>query len=127
MSLSKIDKEHVNGLLLAINQQNVDHNSLEVIRTNYMQYGKLKHIAKQMEQLKREAMEIIEESHLQHELQNIVCKCKKISGTTYHLYQDEKMEKYFSLIAPTEWRDDFNHVFLGSFYYDYDKTYSKVD
>lgn len=127
MSLSKIDKEHANELLLAINQQNVHHNSLEIIRTNYMQYGKLKHIAKQMEQLKMEAIEIIEESHLQYDLQNITCKCKKISGTKYHLYQDEKMEKYFSLIGPNEWNDNFKHDFLGSFYYDYDKTFTKVN
>ena len=51
MSLSKIDKEHANELLLAINQHNVNHNALEVVRTNYMQYGKLKQIAKQMQRL----------------------------------------------------------------------------
>ena len=125
MSLSKIDKEHVNGLLLAINQQNVNHNSLEIIRTNYMQYGKLKYIAKQMEQLKKEAMEILEESHLQHELQNITCKCKKISGTTYHLYNDEKGKQYFSLVSPEEWNGKNKHTFVNSFYYDFDKTFVK--
>ena len=70
MSLSKIDKDHANELLLAINQHNVNHNSLEVIKTNYMQYGKLKQIAKEMERLKKEAEEIIKESFLQHAYHN---------------------------------------------------------
>lgn len=126
MSLSKIDKDHANELLLVINQHNVNHNSLEVIKTNYMQYGKLKQIAKEMERLKKEAEEIIQESFLQHELQNITCNCKKISGTTYHLYQNEKNEKYFSLISPSEWNSDFKHQFISSFYYDYDKTFTKI-
>jgi len=127
MSLSKIDKDHASELLLAINQQNVDHNSLEIIRTNYMQYGKLKQIARQMEQLKREAEEIIEESHLQHNLQNITCKCKKICGTTYHLYEDDKKSEYFSLIGPREWNSNLKNNFIGSFYYDYDKTFIKLN
>ena len=53
-----------------INQHNVNHNSLEVIKTNYMQYGKLKQIAKEMERLKKEAEEIIKESFLQHAYHN---------------------------------------------------------
>ena len=55
MSLSKIDKEHANQLILSINKQN----ALEIVKNNYMQFGKLKQIAKQMEQLKREAEEVL--------------------------------------------------------------------
>jgi hypothetical protein len=127
MSLSKIDKEHANELLLAINQHNVNHNALEVVRTNYMQYGKLKQIAKQMQRLQEEAQEILEDSMLQHTLQSVECRCKKISGTTYHLYTDEKGSQYFSLISPKEWKEDFKHIFSGSFYYDFDKTFVKQE
>ena len=42
MSLSKIDKDHAKELILSINKQNIDHNALEIVKTNYMQYGKLK-------------------------------------------------------------------------------------
>lgn len=126
MSLSKIDKNHASELLLSINQQNFNHNSLEVVRTNYLQYGKLKQIAKEMERLKNEAQEIIQESFLQHELHNITCKCKKISGTMYHLYEDEEKQKYLSIISPTEWNSDFKHTFIASYYYDYDKTFTTV-
>ena len=94
MSLSKIDKNHADELILSINKQNLDHNALEIVRTNYMQYGKLKYIAKQMEQLKREAEEIITESYQQHKLQNIECKCKKISGNTYHLYKNPENQLF---------------------------------
>ena len=125
MSLSKIDKEHANQLLLAINTQNIDHNALEVVRTNYMQYGKLKQIAKQMQRLQEEAEEILEDSMLQQTLQNVECKCKKISGTTYHLYNDEKGKQYFSLVSPEEWNGKNKHTFVNSFYYDFDKTFVK--
>lgn len=127
MSLSKIDKEHANQLLLAINQQNIDHNAIEVVRNNYMQYGKLKQIAKQMQRLQEEAQEILEDSLLQQTLQNVECKCKKISGTTYHLYNDDKGKQYFSLVSPEEWNGQNKHTFVNSFYYDFDKTFVKEE
>lgn len=128
MSLSKIDKEHANELILAINTQNVDHNTLEVLKTNYLHYGKLKQIAKQMEQLQREASEIIEDSYTQNILQKVECKCKKISGNTYHLYENvERKVQYLSMVAPNEWTEQFKDIHLGSYYYDYDKTFMKIE
>lgn len=126
MSLSKIDKEHANQLILSINNQNIDHNALEIVKNNYMQFGKLKQIAKQMEQLKREAEEVLVESFEQHRLQNVECKSKKISGSTYHLYLDENGKEYFSIVAPNEWSSSFKHTFIGSYYYDYDKTFEII-
>ena len=126
MSLSKIDKEHANQLILSINNQNIDHNALEIVKNNYMQFGKLKQIAKQMEQLKREAEEVLVESFEQHRLQNVECKSKKISGSTYHLYLDGNGKEYFSIVAPNEWSSSFKHTFIGSYYYDYDKTFEII-
>ena len=126
MSLSNIDNNHANHLIMAINKKNLDHNALEIIRTNYMQYGKLKQIAKQMEKLKKEAEEIIADSFQQHKLQNVECKCKKISGTTYHLYKTSDNKEYLSLISPQEWNGKCPHEFIGSFYYDYDKCFVNV-
>lgn len=51
MSLSKIDKEHANNILACLNQ-NSNNTELEILKTNYLHYGKLKQIAKQMEKLK---------------------------------------------------------------------------
>ena len=126
MSLSKIDKEHANQLILSINNQNIDHNALEIVKNNYMQFGKLKQIAKQMEQLEREAEEVLTESFEQHRLQKVECKSKKISGSTYHLYLDENGKEYFSIVAPNEWSSSFKHTFIGSYYYDYDKTFEII-
>lgn len=127
MALSNIDKKHANELILAINNDNIDYNDLEIVKTNYMQYGKLKQIAKQMQKLKEEAFEIVKESQTQHMLQNVECKCKKISGNMYHLYSDTNGKNYLSMIAPTEWNNDFKHTYVNSFYYDYDKTFVNVD
>lgn len=123
MSLSKIDKEHANNILASLNE-NSNNNELEILKTNYLHYGKLKQIAKQMEKLKEEALEIIKESNFQHELQNVECSCKKVSGTTYYLYKKEG-KLIFSLISPNEWHT--NYEFIGSYLYDYDKTFVKID
>ena len=129
MSLSNIDKEHANQLICAINTQNVDHNTLEVLKTNYLHYGKLKQIAKQMEQLKQEAAELIKDSYQQNMLQKVECRSKKISGNTYHLYCTNKDKHYLSLIGPNEWGENssFSDNFIGSYYYDFDKTFVEVD
>ena len=126
MSLSKIDKEHANQLILSINNQNIDHNALEIVKNNYMQFGKLKQIAKQMEQLKREAEEVLTESFEQHRLQKVECKSKKISGSTYHLYLGQNGKEYFSIVGPKQWGPSFKHTFVGSYYYDYDKTFERI-
>ena len=45
--MSNIDKKHADELILSINGgNNINHNSLEIVRKNYMQYGKLKFIQK---------------------------------------------------------------------------------
>jgi hypothetical protein len=120
MSLSTIDKQHAMNLLAALN---IDTNDLEKLKNTYLHYGKLKHIIKQMEHLQAEALEIINDSYTQTFLHEVECKCKKVSGTTYHLYEkDNKL--FFSLIAPNEWNTPIN--FKGSYYYDYDKTFVKA-
>jgi hypothetical protein len=129
MALSNIDKKHANELMLAINGQNIEHNALDIVKSNHSQFGKLKMIAKQMEQLKREAELIVEECYEQRHLQSIECRCKKISGTTYYLYENTESEnEYFSLISPEEWNGKLSetHYYKGSYYYDFDKTFTKV-
>ena len=101
MSLSNIDKNHANHLIMAINKQNLDHNALEIIRTNYMQYGKLKQIAKQMEQLKKEAEEIIADSFQQHKLQKRWTFSKKRATFKSHVlwYSLLRCESHFECIS----------------------------
>jgi hypothetical protein len=63
---------------------------------------------------------------VQERLQKVECKCKKISGNTYHLYKNEKGIEYFSLISEKEWHIGFKDEFIGSYYYDYDKRFEKL-
>lgn len=126
MALSNIDKKHADSLLLIQEEENKDYNVLECVKRNYGQYGKLKQLKKQMEELKKEALILIEECVEQDRLQKVECKCKKVSGNTYHLYKNERGENYFSLISEKEWHKGFKDEFLGSYYYDYDKTFEKI-
>ena len=141
MSLSNISKIHLDDLLLSLNShENNSLNQLEIIKSNHSQFAQLKLIAKQMEMLRNEAREIINSSNLQNELHKVEKKCKIVSGNYYYLYEKQtesnknenepvnQREKYFSIISPEEWNSSnikFNDLFLGKFYYDYDKQFTK--
>jgi len=118
MSLSKIDSEHVNNIFLSLYQ---DDNVLELIKSNHVNYAKLKQIAKQMNYLKSEAQEIINQTRIQNELYQIKPRFTLVSGNTYYVYQKEDNQKYFSLISPEEW--DNKDTFVGKYFYDYDKQF----
>lgn len=68
MSLSKIDKEHQEKLFLSLHE---DQNTINIIKSDYSSYGKLKEISEQMNYLKEKAKNIIEEAIFQNELQQI--------------------------------------------------------
>lgn len=124
MSLSKIDKNHLEGLLSIFTNNN--HNSLEIVKKNHVQYGQLKMIANQMNYLKQQALEIINEAISQDELHNVGCKFKKTSGNTYYLYYKEETEtRYFSMLSPEDWKGKNKDIFIGAYYYDYDKVFIK--
>ena len=123
MALSNIDPDHANKLLAQMNT-NLDINSLEAVKSNHVQYAKLKQLAKQMEMIKREAYQVIHEANEQQLLHTVKCSVKKVSGKNYHLYKNSDGERYFSIIAPSEW--NHNGTFLGTYYYDYDKSFEKL-
>ena len=118
MALSNIDKKHLESLILSLNDKNL--NTIDSVKSNHVNYGKLKMLAKQMYALKQEALEIVNDSVLQKELQNLKPSFKLSSGNYYYLYKN-KSKKYFSLIGPTEWNT--NDIFLGKYLYDYDKQF----
>lgn len=131
MSLSKIDKNHMNSLLATLN--NKDLNVIECIKNNHAHYAKLKQIDKQIEHLKKEAYSVIRDAETQNELHSIGKTFKLVSGNYYYLYSkentnintntntDEKIKKYFSLISPLEWSN--KDTFVGKYLYDYDKQF----
>ena len=122
MSLSKIDKKHLNELILSLNNEN--QNKLEIIKSNHSNYGKLKMISEQINRLKIDALNIINDSIKQNELQNLKTTFKLVSGKNYYLYENNE-KKYFSIIGPNEWNN--KDRFISKFYYDYDKQFIKID
>ena len=122
MSITNIDKNHLNSLLLSLNK---DDNYLEIIKSNHANYAKLKLIDKQMKMLKNEALEIINDIDFQQKLQNIKTKIKLVSGTNYYLYKNSKDELFFSIISNEEWINN-KCEFMGKYYYDFDKQFISI-
>jgi hypothetical protein len=143
MALSNIDKSHMEELLLSLNSHtNHGPNLLEVVKSSHADYSQLKLIAKQINMLRQEALDIINNSKEQNELHKIKTSLKLVSGNTYYLYEKKiskkdlkcndiqlsNSEKYFSLISPEEWEKSqtvFSDIFLGQYFYDFDKKFIK--
>lgn len=141
MSLSNIDKTHLDKLLLNLNTStNNTHNILELVKSNHAEYAQLKLIAKQMNMLRNEALDILNKSREQEKLKKIKTSFKLVSGNTYYLYEkylnssnEEQTikEEFFSLVSPQEWSEDYlkkNDIkYLEKYYYDFDKQFVKVN
>lgn len=136
MALSNLDKSHMEELLLSLNtRSNKDHNILELVKSNHSEYAQLKLIAKQINMLRGEALQIVNKSKEQEKLHKIKALFKLVSGRTYYLYKKtdsdnnstESESEYFSMISPKEWgKDNLNtDTFLGAYYYDFDKKFIK--
>lgn len=142
MSLSNIDKTHLEELCLSLNQHtNSSHNQLEVLKSNHVQYARLKQIAKDMQRLRNEALETINDANFQAELHTLKHSFKLTSGNSYYVYEKHNSEynqtnqnnqtnqtkqKYLSLISPKEWSNNTD-TFIGKYFYDYDKQFVKVE
>jgi hypothetical protein len=139
MSLSNIDKTHLEELCLSLNQHtNSSHNQIEIIKANHVQYARLKQIAKDMERLRNEALETINDANFQAELHAMKHTFKLTSGNTYYVYEkhnnqinqtnqtNQTNQKYLSLISPKEWSNNTD-TFIGKYFYDYDKQFIKVE
>ena len=126
MALSNIDKGHLNELMLSLYE---DDNKLEVIKSNHANFAQLKLLAQQMNSLKLQAKQIIENTELQNELHRIHKNFRLVSGNTYYVYyKDGEIDnKFFSLVSPEDWTQkrltEINMTFVGKYYYDYDKQF----
>ena len=83
MSLSFIDKEHKNDLFLSLYAEDSDKNYLEIVKSNHVHYGKLKMLSQQMMEVKKQAINIIEEAERQNELKKIATKFIHQSDNMY--------------------------------------------
>lgn len=128
MALTNVDKNTLTRLFDMINIKNnetINYNNLLNIRSNYATYSKLELIAKQIEFLKNEALNIINNHELNNDLTCLKCNFRKVPGTYYYVYENENNEKILSLIGPHEWSN--YHKFITKVYYDYDYQFYKVD
>ena len=121
MSLSNIDKNHLENLLLSINKDD-DNGVIDIIKSNHVHYAKLQMLYNQMKMIQNEALNIINDAKNQNELHHIKKNFKLVSGNYYFLYQKENKEKYLSLISNEEWESN-KDKYLGKYYYDYDKQF----
>lgn len=132
MALSNLDKNNLTRLFEMINVN--DNNSLTQeninnIRSNYSTYSKLELIAKQIQFLKLEAENILQNHDLNNDLTSDLSYLKynfrKVPGTYYYVYLNNNDEKILSLIGPDEWNS--YKQFITKVYYDYDYQFYKVD
>ena len=125
MAITNISKEHLNQLITIPNLENLEKNKIvQAVQRNSNNYAKLKILFRQFENIKKEIEEVINDSVESQNLESIPCNFKKVPGKTYHLYQKPNQECFFSMLNPNEWKT--KNIFLGSYYYDYDLTFSKT-
>ena len=100
MSLSKIDKNHLNQLITIPNLQELQNDKIvKAIQRNSNNYSKLKVLFKQMENIKKEIEEIVKESIETENLEKINCNFKKFLVKTTFSTKNLIMN-YFSLCYP---------------------------
>ena len=127
MALSNINKDTLERLFEMVNIRNnetKEYNALTNIRSNYATYSKLEMIAKQIDFLKNEALNILSNHDLNDNLKEVKCNFRKVPGTYYYVYLNEQKQKLLSLISPYEWSNSYN--FIEKVYYDYDYNFYKV-
>ena len=127
MALTNIDKEHLDKLITIPNLQELDnHKIATAVQKNSNTYSKLKILFRQLENIKNEINDIVNESIEADSLQSVKCNFKKKPGSTYYLYSSSTTgEPFFSILSPKEWSNTKN-IFINAYFYDYDFTFQKV-
>ena len=92
-----------------------------------MATGKLELIAKQMQALREEAERVLAAAKRDAELHRVKCNFEKHPGGVYHLYRRASGERYFSLMAPNEWRLAHAQEHLGSYRLEADMSFTPLD
>lgn len=134
MSLSNLDNDTTTRLFkMIVLNHNFSNEQLCKIKNDSSTYAQLNLINKQIESLKLEAINIIQNHTKTEEINNIICNFKKVPGTLYYLYSnnDNNNNKIISLVPP-EYDTNGNIVssiypnFLGKYFYDYDLKFKLV-
>ena len=135
MSLSNLDNDTTTRLFkMIVSNDNFTNEQLCKLKNDSSTYAQLNLINKQIESLKLEAINIIQNHVKTEEINNIICNFKKVPGTLYYLYSDNdnnKNTKIISLVSP-EYDTNGDIVgtiypnFLGKYFFDYDLKFKLV-
>lgn len=127
MSLSNLSKDITENLFepLILSELS-DHQVIEKIKSDAVNYSKLKLLAQQAQLLKMQIQEVIGEGILNNNLHDVECRFKKVSGNTYHLYQKKNNKYIFSIISPSDWNNNPPYKYVASYLYDHDKCFRLV-
>ena len=126
MSITNIDKNHLKQIIEIPNLEELNKDKIiKSVQKNSNNYAKIKVLFKQMQNIKKEIEEIIEESLETDELNNVKCNFKKIPGSYYYLYQKPDTTLFFSILSPEEWNT--HNVFINKYFYDYDLSLIKIN
>jgi hypothetical protein len=88
--------------------------------------GKLQLITEQIENLKKQARDIIMKAEVDMRLHRAICSFEKRVGHTYYLYEKNEEENYFSMLSPQDWRGHPPHRFLGAYKLESDQSWLEV-
>ena len=88
--------------------------------------AQLQVIANQIKTLQDQARDILSNAQKDQQLHRAKCSFKRIPGKTYHLYEKDNQEIYFSLLAPSEWGGATPHRFKGSYRLEVDMSWTEL-
>ena len=126
MSITNIDKNHLKQIIEIPNLNELNRDKIiKSVQKNSNNYAKIKVLFKQMENIKKEIEEIIQESIETDDLNKIKCNFKKVPGSYYYLYQKPDSTLFFSILSPNEW--DTKKIFISKYLYDYDLSLIKIN
>ena len=122
MALSNISKHHLNELIKSENNQIIsNHNHLSILKGNSSSLAKMTMLIRQLNFIKEEMSNVLEEANLNKILNNIETRFKKYPGNVYNLYKKTDDSMYLSLLSPEEFSTkDF---FMGSYRLKQDHTW----
>lgn len=121
MTLSNLDKDNLYRLFNMINIDDTNNQKIiDNVKSNNTTYAKLQLITKQIEMLKEQAIQIINENNETNEYNNIECNFRKTPGNYYYIYEKNN-KKFLSMIAPDEWST--YEKFIQKVYFDFDYNF----
>lgn len=93
------------------------------LRTN----AQLEVIVEQMQALQEKAREIMQSAAEDLDLARAECRFQRVPGRVYHLYEREGGKRYFSMLAPDEYRRGAPDKFVASYRYEHGESWTRAD